>query len=93
MYTIKLKYNRKGAENQINRIATSRKASLSDSNKSVRIPRKKKDRTGVNSNQKGKKTSNHHSAQRYCGLSIQAGVPDQNYMSHNSEESFGKRSD
>ena len=40
--TIDFKDNRKRAENQIKKVAAARASSLSDSDRSVRIPRKKK---------------------------------------------------
>ena len=67
-----------------------KETSLYDSNESVRIPRKKKTRTGVCFKQQGKSTPNKHSKQRYCVIYKKAGITEQNYMSHNSEDCFGK---
>ena len=47
LYTMEVKYKRKIAPAQIKKIASARAASLSDSNDSVRIPSKKKSRTGI----------------------------------------------
>ena len=93
--TKKVKDNRKRAVNQIKRIATSRSASHSDRDESIRVPLKKRDRTGVikNYKQKGKDTPNHHIAQRYCVLCKKAGLTEQKYMSHISDECFGNVSD
>ena len=85
--------NRKREENQIKKLSTLKEASIYDSNKSVRIPHKKRDRTGVCFKQKGKKITKQHSAQRYCVLCKKAGITERNYMSHNSEDCFGKCSD
>ena len=67
LYTIQVKYNRKGAETQIKKIAYARAASLYDSNGSVSILRKKKARTGVLRSNKGpcKKSPMHNGTQRY----------------------------
>ena len=94
MSTIKVKDNRKRAATQINRIATSKAAYYSDSDESIRVPRKKKANTGVinNHKQEGKKTPKYHSTQRYCVLCKKAGMPEQKHMSHSSENCFGKRS-
>ena len=53
MPTIEVKDNKKKAATQIKKIATSREASIYDSNKSVRVLRKKKARTGVCFKQQG----------------------------------------
>ena len=48
MSTTEVNDNRKSAEAQINRLVTSTAEPInSDSNKSIRVPRKKKERTGV----------------------------------------------
>ena len=47
LYTIEVKDNRKRAATQIKKIETFRAAYHSDRNESIRVPRKKKDRTGV----------------------------------------------
>ena len=83
----------KRAATQINNIATSKAASLSDSNKSTKITFKKKARNGVRFKQQWKKTLKQHSSQRSCVLFNKLGIYEQNYMLHNSEYCFGKRSD
>ena len=47
LFTIEVKDERKRSETQIKKIASARVASLPDSDNSVRIPRKKKSRTGI----------------------------------------------
>ena len=46
-----------------------------------------------NCKQWGEKTPNHHGIQLYFALFKKAGMPDRKYMSHISENCFGKRSD
>ena len=60
---------------QIKRIASARAASLSESNKSMKILRKKKDKTGVSrSNKSPKRVHNrHHGIQRYCVICKKVG--------------------
>ena len=66
---IEFKDERKSSAAQIKKIASARAASLSDSDESKRITRKKKARTGVLcSNKLQKKLHNHHSIQRHCVL-------------------------
>ena len=74
--TVKVKYNRKREVTRINKIAALRAASYSDSDKSVRVPRKKKARTGVNFKQQGKKTTKQNSANCYCVLCKKVGMPE-----------------
>ena len=85
----------KRAANQINRISTSRAASHSDSDESIRVLSKKRSRNGVLPNLKyqGKKTPKHHIAQRYCVLCNKAGITEWKYIPHSSGDCFGKRSD
>ena len=90
---IEAKTFRKKAATQIKNIESSKTASLSDSNKSMSILRKKKASTGARFKQQGKKTPKQHSAQCYCVNFKNAGMHEQNYMSHNSEDYFGKHSD
>ena len=70
MSTIEVKDNSKRAATQIKRLATSKAASSSDSNRFVRVPRNKRVRTGVLPNQKhqGGKLPKHDVIQRYCVL-------------------------
>ena len=79
--TIKVKDERKRAAVQINNIAFARAASISDSNKSVRIMRKKKAKTGVLRSKKYPKKAHsmHHGIQRYCVIFNKAGMPDRKY--------------
>ena len=62
------KYNRKITEAQIKRLAASKAAPVSsDSDASIRVPRKKKARTGVlpDCKNNGKKIPNHSGDQHY----------------------------
>ena len=90
---IEAKDNRNRSATQIKEIEFSKSDSLSDSNEYLSIPRKKKARTGVHLKQQGKNNPKQHSAKRYCVLLNKAVLPAQKYMSHNSEECFGKHSD
>ena len=62
LYIIKVKDNRKREANQIKRLATSKAASHSKRNESIRLPLKKKAMTGVitNRKQKGENKPKHH---------------------------------
>ena len=68
MSTIEVTDERKIAAVHINKIASARTASLSDSNESVRIPMKKKARAGVLhcNTSPGRSHNRHHGLQRYC---------------------------
>ena len=88
--TIKVKDESKMVSGQINKIAFSRESSLSDSNNSLRIPRKKKDRTGVlRSTKYPKKAHKHHSIQHDCVLCNKAGMIERKYMLHSSKDFTG----
>ena len=69
---------------QTNKNAYARAASLSDSNKYVRITRKKKDKNGVLRSNKSPRRAHrkHHVIQRYCVICKKAGMPEHKYMSH-----------
>ena len=92
--TINFKDNRKRSSTQIKRLETSRAASNSDSKKSVRLMCKKRVRTGFLPNRKhqGGEMPNHHEIHWYCALCKKAGIPEKKYMSHISENCFGKLS-
>ena len=66
--TTKVKDNRKRDAIQINKLATFKAASLSDSNNSTSIPRKKNSRTCVCFKQQGKKTTKKQIAHNFCVL-------------------------
>ena len=89
---IKVKDKRERAATQIKRIETSRVASHSDSNESIRVPCKKRDRTGVipNRKQQGENIPNHHGAQCHCILCRKSGIYERKYMLHGYEDCFGK---
>ena len=90
--TIKVKDNRKRSATQIKKIASDRASYLSDNDRFVRIPRKKKSRTGFLRNNKGpnNRAPKHNVTQRYCVLCKKAGNHEKEYMSHSDEECFGK---
>ena len=90
---IEVKDNRKSEANQIKNISSARVASHSDSNKSVRIPSKKKTSTGVLLKNLKRKASKHHGTQRHFVIHKKAGITERKYMLHSSEDCFGKRSD
>ena len=90
--TIEVKYESKRAAVHINKISSAGAASLYDSNNSVRIPNKKKAKTGVlRSNKLPKKTHRHHGIQFYCVLFKKSGMTDINYTSHSSKDYTGAR--
>ena len=76
---------------QIKKIASARAASLSDSDESVRIPRRKKAKTGfLRSNKSPKRTHDrHHGIHSYCVMCNKAGMPDCKYTSHSAEDCTG----
>ena len=85
--------NRKRDASQIKRLVIPNEAPVNyDSDESVRVPYKNRARTGVitSRRQQGKKTLKHHGAQRYCVFCKKAGMPDKKYMSHSSDNCFGK---
>ena len=86
------KNERKREAANIKNIASAMAASLYDSYKSARIPRKKKARTGVlRSNKPQKKAHKHHGIQRYCVLYKKAGMPEKKYMQNSAEDCTGVR--
>ena len=85
--TIEVKDERNISSAQIKKFASARADSISDSDKSVSIPRKKKASTGVLRSKKNqKKAHKHHGIQRYCVLCKKAVIPDQKCMSHSAED-------
>ena len=76
---IEVKDNMKMAITQIKKIASSRSAYLSDSDRSVRTPRKKKSILGASVLQSNKgyhgKATEQHSTQRHFLLCKKAGIP------------------
>ena len=90
--TIEVKENRKRAATQINRLATSMAASNYDIDESVRVPHKKRVRTGFTPSQKtqGGKMPKHNGIQLYCALCKKEVIYHQNYMLHSSKNCFGK---
>ena len=78
------------------RLSTSKAAPVnSDSNKSARVPCKKRVSTGIltNSKQQEKNTPKHPGPQCYCMLYKKAGMPEIKYMSNISENCFVERFD
>ena len=92
---IQVKDNRKRVETQIKRLETSHAAPNSDRDESIRVLCKKRVRTGVppNRKQQGGNPSKNHEDQHYCMLCKKSVIHEQNYMSHSSENCFGKSSD
>ena len=93
MFTIKVKYERKRAERHIKKIAYAREASLSDSDESVKVPCRKKAKTGVsNSHNFPMRAQNrHHGAQHYCVIFKKSGMTEHKYASHSTEDCTGVR--
>ena len=79
--TIEVKYKSKRAAVHIKKIASAMIDSLSDSDESVRIPRRKKAKTGVLNYHKFPRRAydRHHDAQRYCVIFKKAGMPERKY--------------
>ena len=74
----------------IKKIAYAREASLSDSNKYVRIPRKNKFKTVVlRSNKSPKKAHRYHGIERYFVLCKKAGIPERKYTSYSVKDCTG----
>ena len=76
LFTIEGKDNRKNTATQIKKIETLIAASLSDSNKSIRVTRRKKASNDVQLKQQGEKMTKHHDAHRYCILFKKARRPE-----------------
>ena len=93
LYNIKVKDERKRASGNIKKIAAARVASLSESNKPVRIPRRKKAKTGVSNPHKTPRRAHdrHHVTQRYYILCKKAGMTERRYMSHSIKDCTGMR--
>ena len=91
----KVKDNRKRAATQIKSIENLRAKSNYDSDESIRVPCKKRARTGVihNCKQQGGNTTKHQGAQRYFVLFKKSGMSEQIYMLHSCEDCFGKSSE
>ena len=75
----------------IKKIASATEVSLSGSDKSMRIPRKKKAKTGFSNSHKSPRRAHdrHHSAYRYCVLFKKSGMPDHKYALHSTEDYTG----
>ena len=85
--TIEVKYERKREAGHIKKIASDREASLSDSDKSVRVPRRNKSKTGVPNSHKPPRRAHdrHHGEHSYCVLFKKSGIPESKYMSHSTK--------
>ena len=72
----------------IKKIASVSAVYLSDSDKSARIPRRKKAKVCVLRSTKSpvRAHDRHHGAHPYCVLCKKAGIPERNYESHTSED-------
>ena len=77
----------------IKKIASARAAYPSDCDDPVRIPRRKKDKTGVFRSNKSPKRAHdrHHSVHSYCVLLKKAGMSERKYLLHISEDCTGVR--
>ena len=75
--TINVKYERKKATVHIKKSASARAASLSESDESVRIPRRKKAKTGVLRAKKPPRRAHdrHHGVHRYCVIFNKERIP------------------
>ena len=75
--TTEVKYERKRSAVHIMNISSARSAYISNSDKSVRIPRKKKARTGVLRSKKSptREHDRHHGVQSYCVIYKKEGMP------------------
>ena len=93
MYTIEVKDEGKRSAVHIKKIASTRESSLSNSNNSVRIPRRNKAKTGVSNSHNSpiRAPDRHHGAQRYCVLCKKAGMPERKYVSHSTKYFTGLR--
>ena len=74
---IEVKDEIKRAAGRIKKITSARSASLSDSDKSVRVPRRKKAKTGVSNSHKSPRRAHdrHNGAHSYCALCKKSGMP------------------
>ena len=92
--TIEVKDDRKRSSTQIKNITSTREASLSDSDGSVRIPRKKKARLGagfLHSNKvPNNKAPKNHSNQRHCVIFKKSGIPERKYILQSYDDCFEK---
>ena len=90
---IDVKDESKRAEVHIKRIASARADSLSDSNESVKILRRKRASNGVLSSNKSPRRAHyrHHGAHRYCVLFKKSGMSERKYESYSSEDCTGVR--
>ena len=91
--TIKVKYERKRSAVHIKKISSSRSASLSDSNESVRIPRRKKVKNGVSNSNKPPRRAHdrRNGAHSYCVLWKKSGMHERKYESHSNKDYTGVR--
>ena len=78
---IQVKYERKIAEVHINKISFARASSLYDSDKYVRILRKKKANTGVLHSNKypRREHDRHHGTHHYCVICKKEEMPERKY--------------
>ena len=84
MSTIYVKEKRKRAADHIKKIASTRAASIYDSNKPARVPRRKKEKTSVYNSHKSPSRAHarHQGAQSYCVFCKNAGMPERKHMLH-----------
>ena len=77
----------------INKIASTRAASKSDSDKSVKITRRKKAKTGVLSSNKSPRSAHdrYHGVKRYCVIYKKTGITECKYSLNSAEDCTGVR--
>ena len=93
MSNIEVKYEIEIVAVHIKKIASARAASLSESDKSVRILRRNNYKTGVSNFHNSPRSANyrHHIADPYCVLFNKSVIPERNYASHSTEGCTGVR--
>ena len=80
--TIEIKDERQMAAGHIKKIASVRAASLSNSDKLVRVPKRNKAKTSVSDYHKSPRRAHyrHHGSHRYCVLFKKEVMPERKYM-------------
>ena len=94
--TIKVKYNKKIAADNIKKHATYKSTPVnSDRHAYIKVTYKKKGKTGALQayKQHDKKTSKHHGGQNQCVLCQKLVMYECKWILHSSKNCFGKRSD
>ena len=86
--SIEVKDERKRAAGHIKKISSARAASLSNSDKSLMVTKRKKYNTGVSNCHKSPRRAHdrHHGAKRYCVLCDKARMPECKSMSYSTKD-------